>query len=65
MEPFARNEYETEARKALQKGHTDVAVVWAALAQAEATKQTEGHLKEIRRLLGKIQLNLESIAVKR
>ncbi|MET9247674.1 hypothetical protein [Nonomuraea sp. NPDC003709] len=65
MEPFARNEYETEARKALQKGDAEAALVWATLAQAEAMKQTGGQLKEIRHLLGKIQLNLESSAAKR
>lgn len=65
MEPFARNEYETEARKALQEGETEAALVWATLAQAEAMKQTGGHLKEIRHLLSKIQLNLESSAAKR
>jgi rubrerythrin len=65
VEPFARNEYETEARKALQKGDIEVALVWAALAQTETAKRTEGHLKEIGRLLNKIQLNLESITNKR
>ncbi|MGW4412748.1 hypothetical protein ACWEJ6_52800 [Nonomuraea sp. NPDC004702] len=55
MEPFARNGYETEARKALQKGNTEIALVWAALAQVEAMKKTAGHLEEIRSLLSKIQ----------
>ncbi|SET82245.1 hypothetical protein [Nonomuraea wenchangensis] len=38
MEPFGKTDYETDARKALQKGEVDKAQVYATLHQAQVLK---------------------------
>ncbi|GII63275.1 hypothetical protein Skr01_33600 [Sphaerisporangium krabiense] len=48
MEPFARStDYETEARKALQKGDTAAAQVWATLQVATKLGDVEDMLNAL------------------
>ncbi|WP_326824175.1 hypothetical protein OHA77_33565 [Streptosporangium sp. NBC_01639] len=58
MQSFERNDYETEARKALQKGDVAAAQVWATLRVAE---NLENHLAEIGSRLSEIETRLQGI----
>ncbi|WP_187415051.1 hypothetical protein [Nonomuraea sp. PA05] len=46
MEPIGKTDYETEARKALQKGDVATAQVWATLHQAEVFSRGLEKLEE-------------------
>ncbi|GAA2869266.1 hypothetical protein [Nonomuraea rubra] len=54
MEPFGKTDYESEARKALQKGDVSTAQVWATLYQAQV----------LGRRLEKIEEAVHAIALK-
>ncbi|MEV0997082.1 hypothetical protein [Nonomuraea sp. NPDC050202] len=54
MEPFGNTDYESETRKALQKGDVATAQVWASLHQAQV----------LRRGLEKIEEAVHAIALK-
>lgn len=61
VEPFPRNDYETEARKALQKGDIASAHVYATLHQASLMKELTDYVRSVSSTLDEVKLGISNI----